>query len=98
MLLQHKNAVIYALDERAVEKHVDVVIRKAGGIDILFNSIGMEDVQGTLLVDIARTFAREGAKVYLGGRTLTKVQEVAKDIVAEGGAAEAASVDVARSQ
>jgi NAD(P)-dependent dehydrogenase (short-subunit alcohol dehydrogenase family) len=45
-------ASVDALDEQAVEKHVDVVIRKAGGIDILFNSIGMEDVQGTLLVDM----------------------------------------------
>lgn len=45
-------ALVNALDEQAVEKHVDLVMRKAGAVDILFNSIGMEDVQGTLLVDM----------------------------------------------
>jgi 3-oxoacyl-[acyl-carrier protein] reductase len=45
-------AQVNALDEQAVEQHVDDVVRKAGAIDILFNSIGMEDVQGRLLVDM----------------------------------------------
>jgi NAD(P)-dependent dehydrogenase (short-subunit alcohol dehydrogenase family) len=39
-----------ALDEQAVERHLDTVSRKAGGIDILFNAIGMEDIQGTPLL------------------------------------------------
>jgi NAD(P)-dependent dehydrogenase (short-subunit alcohol dehydrogenase family) len=39
---------------------------------------------------VARAFAREGATVFLAGRTLTKVEAVARDI---GGTAEAAEVD-----
>ena len=42
---------------------------------------------------VARTFAREGAKVFLSGRTLSKVQRVADEIVAAGGTAEAFQVD-----
>lgn len=38
-------------------------------------------------------FAREGAKVFLAGRTLDPVQAVMKDITAEGGVAEVAQVD-----
>jgi NAD(P)-dependent dehydrogenase (short-subunit alcohol dehydrogenase family) len=42
---------------------------------------------------VARAFAREGAKVFLTGRTQAPVQEVAKEIVSAGGSAEAAEVD-----
>jgi NAD(P)-dependent dehydrogenase (short-subunit alcohol dehydrogenase family) len=42
---------------------------------------------------VARTFAREGAKVFLSGRTLSKVQRAAREIVAAGGTAEAFQVD-----
>ncbi len=42
---------------------------------------------------VARAFAREGARVFLTGRHLASVDEVAKDILASGGAAEAAQVD-----
>jgi NAD(P)-dependent dehydrogenase (short-subunit alcohol dehydrogenase family) len=42
---------------------------------------------------VARTFAREGAAVFLTGRNLAAVEAVAKDIAAAGGNAEAASVD-----
>jgi NAD(P)-dependent dehydrogenase (short-subunit alcohol dehydrogenase family) len=42
---------------------------------------------------VARTFAREGAKVYLSGRTLESVKAVANDIAAAGSIAEAAQVD-----
>jgi 3-oxoacyl-[acyl-carrier protein] reductase len=45
-------AQVDAHDEQAVERHLDTVARTAGGIDILFNAIGMEDVQGTALVDM----------------------------------------------
>lgn len=45
-------ARVDALDERAVEEHVAAVAEKAGGIDVLFNAIGMEDVQGTPLLDM----------------------------------------------
>jgi NAD(P)-dependent dehydrogenase (short-subunit alcohol dehydrogenase family) len=42
---------------------------------------------------VARTFAREGARLFLTGRNLAKVDAVAKAIVAAGGIAEAAQVD-----
>jgi 3-oxoacyl-[acyl-carrier protein] reductase len=42
---------------------------------------------------VARAFAREGARVHLAGRTLERVEEVAEEIRAAGGAAEAAHVD-----
>jgi NAD(P)-dependent dehydrogenase (short-subunit alcohol dehydrogenase family) len=37
---------------------------------------------------VARAFAREGAKAFLTGRTIAKVEAVAKDIIAAGGTAE----------
>lgn len=42
---------------------------------------------------VARAFAREGACLFLTGRTLAKVDAVAREIVQKGGAAEAAQVD-----
>ncbi len=42
---------------------------------------------------VARAFAREGAKVFLAGRTLVKLDAVAKEILASGGAVETAQVD-----
>ncbi len=41
----------------------------------------------------ARAFAREGAKVFLAGRTLDKLDQVARGISAAGGLAETAKVD-----
>jgi NAD(P)-dependent dehydrogenase (short-subunit alcohol dehydrogenase family) len=42
---------------------------------------------------VARAFGREGARVFLAGRTLAKLDAVAEDIRAAGGAAETAEVD-----
>jgi 3-oxoacyl-[acyl-carrier protein] reductase len=42
---------------------------------------------------VARTFAREGARLFLSGRNLASVEAVANEIVAAGGRAEAAQVD-----
>jgi NAD(P)-dependent dehydrogenase (short-subunit alcohol dehydrogenase family) len=42
---------------------------------------------------VARAFAREGARLFLTGRTLAKVEAVSAAIRAVGGAAEAAEVD-----
>jgi NAD(P)-dependent dehydrogenase (short-subunit alcohol dehydrogenase family) len=42
---------------------------------------------------VARTFAREGARVFLSGRTLSKVERVVQEIRAAGGSAEAFQVD-----
>jgi 3-oxoacyl-[acyl-carrier protein] reductase len=42
---------------------------------------------------VARAFAREGAKLFLAGRTRAKLEAVARDIAAAGGVAEVAEVD-----
>ena len=42
---------------------------------------------------VARAFAREGARVFLAGRTLAKLEQVGADISAAGGAAEVALLD-----
>jgi len=42
---------------------------------------------------IARAFAREGARVFLTGRNLSKVDAVTKEIMAAGGKSESAQVD-----
>jgi NAD(P)-dependent dehydrogenase (short-subunit alcohol dehydrogenase family) len=42
---------------------------------------------------IARAFARKGARVFLTGRNLSKVDAVAKEIMAAGGKADSAEVD-----
>jgi 3-oxoacyl-[acyl-carrier protein] reductase len=42
---------------------------------------------------VARAFAREGAKVFLAGRTLATLDKVAEGIRAAGGVAETAQVD-----
>jgi 3-oxoacyl-[acyl-carrier protein] reductase len=48
---------------------------------------------GTIGGAVARAFAREGAKVFLAGRTLEKLEAVAADVRAAGGEAEVAAVD-----
>jgi NAD(P)-dependent dehydrogenase (short-subunit alcohol dehydrogenase family) len=42
---------------------------------------------------VGRAFARDGAKVFVTGRTLTSVEKTARDIIAAGGTAEAAQVE-----
>jgi NAD(P)-dependent dehydrogenase (short-subunit alcohol dehydrogenase family) len=42
---------------------------------------------------VARTFAREGARVFLAGRTRESLDAVARDIAANGGTAEVAVLD-----
>jgi 3-oxoacyl-[acyl-carrier protein] reductase len=47
---------------------------------------------------VARAFAREGARVFLAGRTLATVEAVASEIRSAGGRAETARVDALDSQ
>jgi 3-oxoacyl-[acyl-carrier protein] reductase len=54
-----ETAQVDALDERAVEEHADAVAEMTGGIDISFNLISYQDVQGTLLAEMPlRDFER----------------------------------------
>src|SRR5271165_2057026 len=48
---------------------------------------------GSLGSTIAKAIAKEGANVFLVGRRLSSVKEVAEEIVESGGRAEAALVD-----
>src|SRR5215216_5361292 len=48
---------------------------------------------GSIGGSVARTFAREGAHVFLAGRTRKPLDVVAADITAEGGSAEVAELD-----
>jgi len=48
-----ETAQVDALDEEAVEKHIGKVSETAGRIDILFNAIGMQDVQGRPLHEMS---------------------------------------------
>jgi 3-oxoacyl-[acyl-carrier protein] reductase len=47
-----ETAQVDALDEQTVNRFVDAVAEKAGSIDISFNLISYEDVQGTPLVEM----------------------------------------------
>ncbi len=42
---------------------------------------------------VARAFAREGARVFLAGRTRATLDQVAREIAAAGGSVEIAEVD-----
>lgn len=48
---------------------------------------------GSIGAAVAHEFAREGASVFLTGRTLATVEAVAEEIRVAGGVAEAAQVD-----
>jgi NAD(P)-dependent dehydrogenase (short-subunit alcohol dehydrogenase family) len=50
-----ETAQVDALDEQAVEKHISAMAKKAGGIDVSFNAIGIPQlgVQGIPLVELS---------------------------------------------
>ncbi len=48
-----ETAIVDALDEKAVNKHLTGIIKKAGRIDISFNVIGLDDVQGIPLAEMS---------------------------------------------
>ena len=50
-----ETAVVDALDEGAVDAYTDQIVGTAGSLDISFNLIGVDDVQGTPLVEMTLT-------------------------------------------
>jgi 3-oxoacyl-[acyl-carrier protein] reductase len=48
-----ETAVVDALDEKTIDEHVNAIVKKTGGIDISFNAIGVEDVQGIPLIEMS---------------------------------------------
>jgi len=51
-------AKVDALDGDAVEQHTAEVAEKAGQIDVVFNAVGFDVVQGVPLVDLGREDSR----------------------------------------
>jgi 3-oxoacyl-[acyl-carrier protein] reductase len=47
-------AVVDALDEQAIDQHVDEIVERAGSIDVSFNAISIQDIQLIPLVDLSR--------------------------------------------
>lgn len=50
-----RTAQVDALDEAAVERHLDQVVEETGGVDISFNAVGFNEVQGVPLVELSLT-------------------------------------------
>jgi 3-oxoacyl-[acyl-carrier protein] reductase len=46
-------AQVDALDEQAVNRHLDDVVATAGSIDISFNAVGFQEIQGVPLADLS---------------------------------------------
>jgi 3-oxoacyl-[acyl-carrier protein] reductase len=46
-------AEIDALDEASVERHAAAIAAEAGRIDVMFNAVGMDDVQGPSLLELS---------------------------------------------
>jgi 3-oxoacyl-[acyl-carrier protein] reductase len=68
---------------------------KAGGIDVLLHdkTAVIYGGGGQIGGAVARAFAREGANVFLAGRTAAKLEAVAEEIRSAGGTAQTAQVD-----
>jgi NAD(P)-dependent dehydrogenase (short-subunit alcohol dehydrogenase family) len=78
-----ETAQVDALDEQAVEEHVDAVAEKAGGIDVSFNAIFNDDVQGAPLAEMPfEHFARPITKA-MKNQFLT-ARAVARHMVEKG--------------
>ena len=55
-------AVVDALDPVAVRAHADEVVAAAGGLDISFNAIGVDHVQGQPLTELAPADSRSRSR------------------------------------
>jgi 3-oxoacyl-[acyl-carrier protein] reductase len=80
---EFRHATTSLLEERVEE--VDVLLENKNAV--------IYGGGGSIGGAVARAFAREGARVFLAGRTLGKLEAVAHEIRSAGGAAETAEVD-----
>jgi 3-oxoacyl-[acyl-carrier protein] reductase len=62
---------IDALDEQAVDRHMADVATRAGRIDVAFNAIGIQSVQGTPLIDLALTDFTSPISTWTSAQFLT---------------------------
>lgn len=61
---------------------------------LLENKVGViYGAGGSIGAAVARAFAREGARIFLAGRTQAKLDKVAGEIRSNGGVADTAVVD-----
>jgi 3-oxoacyl-[acyl-carrier protein] reductase len=72
-----ETAQVDALDDKAVEEHADEVAEKAGSIDISFNAIFNDDVQGKPLAEIpfddfARPITKAMRNQFLTARAVAR--------------------------
>jgi NAD(P)-dependent dehydrogenase (short-subunit alcohol dehydrogenase family) len=76
-------AQVDASDEAAVDRHVRAVVTKARRIDIMFDAVGMDDIQGTPLIDMARAdFVRP--VIAAASTKFTTARAVARQMVQQG--------------
>jgi 3-oxoacyl-[acyl-carrier protein] reductase len=78
-----ETARVDALDEEAVREHAHAVAEKAGRIDVLFNAIGMEDVQGTALLEMPLSDFLHPITVAMTSQLLT-ARAAARHMVEKG--------------
>ena len=72
-----ETAQVDAIDEHAVDQHADAVAEEAGGIDVSFNAIFNDDVQGTTLAEMpfehfARPITKAMRNQFLTARTVAR--------------------------
>jgi NAD(P)-dependent dehydrogenase (short-subunit alcohol dehydrogenase family) len=77
------------------EREADIVPLEKRRIDMLLENKNavIYGAGGGIGGGVARTFAREGAKVFLAGRTRETLEAVAADVTAAGGSADVAVLD-----
>jgi 3-oxoacyl-[acyl-carrier protein] reductase len=78
-----KAAQVDALDEQAVESHIRHVAENAGRIDVLFNAIGMQDIQGKPLHEMALAHVLRPIQTATRTQYLT-ARAVARPMVKQG--------------
>lgn len=76
-------AVLDALDEQAVDDHVESVVAQAGRVDVSFNLISRGDVQGTPLVEMATDDLMRAVVQGLRGSFLT-ARAAGRRMIAQG--------------
>jgi 3-oxoacyl-[acyl-carrier protein] reductase len=78
-----ETAQVDALDEPSVKKHIAVVVKRTGGIDVAFNAISWEDVQGTALIEMSLEDFSHPISVATRTQFLT-AKAVAPHMIAKG--------------
>jgi len=80
-----ETAVLDALDEQAVEKHMSETIKAAGKIDISFNAIGIpqKGIQGIALTDLSVESFLHPITTYMQSHFITS-KAAARRMVAQG--------------